>query len=570
MKVRIAGFELLLVATVGLVITGFAWAQAEQPSTAGETAAKAPLTQSEEKPLPAIDHIPVAVPQTKEPSEPMASEALPQLPAAEEVPPVFVAPGPLPTTLEDEPQTAANRAAESSVLPKVELRQKVPQAIGAGQTATIELSVNNLGPVAVDNVIVTEELGSDVEFVKSEPNAGKMGEALAWSLGALKVGEHRTILVTVQPKADVKVPTLQSTAALGFLAKVSNTVEIDGPKLTLSLTGPQTAAVGERATFAIAIANVSDQPISGILLADNLPEGLSHPFGPNLENEIGTLAPGEKKEIELTLTTVKEGTFTNKVLVRAKGIEPVTQQTTLEIGQPTVAMEGDSPKLRFLNRPCTYRFTVTNTSQKPLDDARVVTLMPKGLSFARASEGGKLDPALRTVQWTFGALKPGEHKSVTLTGIATETGDQVCKAVVASGSKVVKETQATTTIKGAPALLVEVFDVDDPIEVGAQTIYEIHVVNQGTTPATNVQISATIPEELEAMAADGPTTQQLVGNALTFEPVASVAPKEDLTFRVKVKGTKAGDLRFRTSVTAEQLSKPIIEEESTRVYGEKE
>ena len=60
-----------------------------------------------------------------------------------------------------------------------------------------------------------------------------------------------------------------------------------------------------------------------------------------------------------------------------------------------------------------------------------------------------------------------------------------------------KETaQANLNVVGVPALLLEVVDREDPVEVGGEICYEIRVLNQGSATSSNVQILATVPEGL--------------------------------------------------------------------------
>ena len=47
-----------------------------------------------------------------------------------------------------------------------------------------------------------------------------------------------------------------------------------------------------------------------------------------------------------------------------------------------------------------------------------------------------------------------------------------------------------------------------------------------------------------------------------------MAPRADAIYRVNVKGTAPGDLRFRARIKADGLSDPVLKEESTKVYGD--
>ena len=117
-----------------------------------------------------------------------------------------------------------------------------------------------------------------------------------------------------------------------------------------------------------------------------------------------------------------------------------------------------------------------------------------------------------------------------------------------------------------PAILLEVVDLDDPVEVGNQTTYEIKVVNQGSAVGTNIGITCTLPTEMQYITSGGPTEGRLDGNTLRFAPLPSLAPQASATFRVTVRGASAGDVRFKVSMISDQITAPVEETESTNIY----
>lgn len=58
------------------------------------------------------------------------------------------------------------------------------------------------------------------------------------------------------------------------------------------------------------------------------------------------------------------------------------------------------------------------------------------------------------------------------------------------------------------------------------------------------------------------------GQKVTFEPVKSLDPGNSAVFEVTVKGAKAGDVRFKVTMTAAELSSPVMETESTNIYSD--
>ena len=53
-----------------------------------------------------------------------------------------------------------------------------------------------------------------------------------------------------------------------------------------------------------------------------------------------------------------------------------------------------------------------------------------------------------------------------------------------------------------------------------------------------------------------------------FAPLKSLAPKAKAVWRVVTKGVKAGDSRFKVSLTSDQMASPAPETESTHVYSD--
>ncbi len=109
-------------------------------------------------------------------------------------------------------------------------------------------------------------------------------------------------------------------------------------------------------------------------------------------------------------------------------------------------------------------------------------------------------------------------------------------------------------------------DIDDPIEIGASTTYVITVTNQGSAIGTNIVIAATLPAEQALVSSDGPTKAAVAGKSVKFAPLAKLAPKARATYKITVKGTAVGDVRFKVSLTSDQMTTPAEETESTHIY----
>ena len=171
------------------------------------------------------------------------------------------------------------------------------------------------------------------------------------------------------------------------------------------------------------------------------------------------------------------------------------------------------------------------------------------------------------VTWNLGTLRPKQSRKVTVTLKAT-TQRRLESTAVATALCSEASDEAVTVVKGIPAILLECVDREDPIEVGSMETYVITVTNQGSSVGTNIVIECTLPAEQEFVSAAAPTKETVKEQVVTFAPLKSLAPKAAVKYQVVVKGIKAGDVRFKVSLTSDQMTSPATETESTHIYSD--
>jgi uncharacterized repeat protein (TIGR01451 family) len=123
-------------------------------------------------------------------------------------------------------------------------------------------------------------------------------------------------------------------------------------------------------------------------------------------------------------------------------------------------------------------------------------------------------------------------------------------------------------VEGTASLVLKVADLEDPVEVGSQTAYEITITNEGTASAHQVGLACEIPTGLSLVDATGPSDHRVQAEMIGFRPIDELPAGKSLTFHVHVMGNAAGDQRFRCRLTSESLSQPLFTEELTKFYGE--
>src|SRR5262249_10511897 len=153
-------------------------------------------------------------------------------------------------------------------------------------------------------------------------------------------------------------------------------------------------------------------------------------------------------------------------------------------------------------------------------------------TFVSASAGGRL--AGNQVEWSVGALAPGESKTVEVELRAAAKG-RVCNRAVATAARgLTAQDEACTEFTGEAGGLFAVVDTDDPVVVGGSTSYVITVRNQGMIPVTNVVVTATVPEQMALTQAVGPTTSHQDRQQVRFEP-ATVQPGAEARYQINVR-----------------------------------
>jgi uncharacterized repeat protein (TIGR01451 family) len=229
--------------------------------------------------------------------------------------------------------------------------------------------------------------------------------------------------------------------------------------------------------------------------------------------------------------------------------------------QPGLKIVKTGDKEQFLSRTASYQIMVTNTGDTTLTGVVVTDTAPDATTITTAP-GASVSG--RTATWNIAELRPGGSQTFSLSLTATTAGNH-CNTVAATAAGGLRDSaQACTLWRGVPALLIEVVDDPDPIQVGETATYTIRVTNQGTADDNNVTIVANFPKETTPTSASAGGT--VTGQTVRFQAVPTLAPKQSITYTIKAKGNQAGDSRLKVLLTSDLLKSPVTEEESTQVY----
>jgi uncharacterized repeat protein (TIGR01451 family) len=483
-------------------------------------------------------------------------------------------PAPVPTTPAPAPLVPAAPAAPAPALgapcpsepatPVVSIHVRVAAEAAAGQELEYRIRVENTARAAAHHVLVRDPLPANTRYVRATPEPSAHEPELLWQLGTLEGCTSREIVLVLQPTGTGDV---RNCARVQFEHGQCVTTRITRPAIEVRKTGPTQAVLYDALTYQICVANTGATEVRDVKVLDTLPAGLEHSSGKSqLVWELGNLPPGQCRSVEYQLVAKAAGRLCNHTLATAAGGLRAEADHCVTVVEARIEVTKTGPASQRVRVPALYEIRVSNPGSATLTNVVLTDVVPAGTSFLRANLGGQR--VGNDVRWSLGTLPPGAERAVTVT-LRAETAGRVCnRATVTADHGLSKDAEACTEFAGSPGLGVDVNEDIDPVDVGGETTYTISADNQGTARATNVTLTATVPERMRVSRITPETGHRETGQQIVFGPF-TLEPGGKVEYRVTVRAVQAGDVRFRVEMRADQLpSGPVVAEESTTIQPE--
>ncbi len=459
-----------------------------------------------------------------------------------------------------------DRRLEGVQAPALALEKSAPVEIQIGKPATFSLHVRNVGQIAARNVVVTDHVPRGTSLAQARPQAEQSADgSLVWNLGDLAPGSDTTIEMILMPEAEGEIG---SVAQVSCQTLASTRTICTRPALVIDHIGPQQVLIGETVSLAITLTNTGTGPATNVVIEEDVPAGLQHVAGRELEYEVGTLKPGETRRMELTLRAAQAGIVENLVLARGDGNLRTEHRARIEVIAPQLQVDVIGPKRRYLDRQATYEVNLANPGTAVAKNVDLTAFLPRGMKFVAADSEGQYDPTRHAVFWSLEELPADKRGTVKVTTVPREPGEHVLRVESRGDRNLTASNEQLVLVEAAPELVFSVVDLSDPIEIGSETAYEVRIVNNGTKAASNVQLAVLFPAELQALSGDGPTRSAGDAQRIVFDPVPRLQPREELAFKVTGKALRAGDIRVKVQIASDEEPQPVTKEESTRIYAD--
>jgi uncharacterized repeat protein (TIGR01451 family) len=443
------------------------------------------------------------------------------------------------------------------------LHQVMPREVTLNSPFDYEYHVTNLTDGTLQNVNLVLESTQNLDIISADPAASAGAGRAMWMLGEL--GPRETKVVKVNARAG-SVGAAANCATVSYNNVLCAGTNVVQPALALTKTATETARLGcDPIQYVFEVRNTGTGIARNVVLTDNLPNGVVTTDGQtNLNIPLGDLGPGEGKKITVNAKANSTGRFDNNASAAADGGLTANSNTvSTMVTQARLAMGANCTDKTFIGRNFTHSYTIRNVGDAACDNTVATIALPAGASYVD-STGGSLQGG--NVVFNLGTMAPNAERTIEVKMSASSAGTFRSSATVSCPCSESASANCETVMTGIPAILLEVIDLDDPIEVGSQETYVITVTNQGSAQDTNIRIAVELPAEQEFVSAGGATQGSVNGRSITFAPLASLAPKAKAEWRVVVKALQAGDVRFAVEMTSDQLTRPVRETEATNLY----
>lgn len=443
------------------------------------------------------------------------------------------------------------------------VHQVMPRAILRGATFDYQYHVTNTSSAELASVVLRADRFDNLTVLSADPAGDQDSGAMVWNLGTL--GPRETKVIKLNARSDAV-----GEASACITATYANTLcapfKVVEPLLEVTKTATPQALLCDEIQITYRVSNPGSGVARNVRIQDDLTEGLVIRDGRTaVVGSARDLAPGQSKQVTVYAKASHTGVFASGATATADGgLTATSEVTSTTITQPILQITSNCPGKRFLGRNADFEFTVTNTGDADAADTVLTNTFAGAGRLVSVSDTGRV--AGSQVSWNLGTLKPGQSRTVSARTTADVATELHASATVQAGCADSVNTTCVTPFVGIPAILLEVIDLDDPVEVGSNTTYVISVTNQGTAPDSNILITCDLPVQESFVSASGATPAVAQGNRVTFEPVATLAPKQKVQWRLVVRSQSEGDSRFAVSLTSTQLTEPVRETESTNHY----
>ena len=361
-----------------------------------------------------------------------------------------------------------------------------------GDNVNYTVTVTNDGIGDAKDVVVRDVLGEGLKFVSATGNYSfdEATRTVTWIVDLAK-GESKvfSVIAIVSGYGNVTNSLVVGNKTTG----VNVTVPEINPDKTVDNEIPN---FGDNVTYTVTVTNDGIGDANNVVITDVLDKGLKFLNATGnftYDEKTGTitwtvdLAKGETKTFNVNVTVLGYGVLPNTVAVGNK-----TAVRNITVPEIITVKEVNSSDIH-IGDEITYTITVSNPGKINATNVVIRDILPEGLKFINASNGGVYDPVTGIITWI---LNITANSTVDLTADVCVNKSGNITNTVNVGNKT-----SNCTIESGDIVDLEIHIVADKSEiyVGDNIVYTVTVINNGPSDAINTIANILIPNALSIL-----------------------------------------------------------------------
>lgn len=411
------------------------------------------------------------------------------------------------------------------------------------KTSPMQMRIVNTTEHPYKNVKLYWTFGGEATMTAEGSEKNAKNKVFEQKIGSLAPGTSKTVEAKANPR---------STGSLELCVWVEGdrtrcvTMNVVQPSLELKrfytrngeslLDKDATVYACDDIGIGYVVRNNGSGTIQNLTFNEELPDGLKTTDGNSrFEREIGTLAAGEEKRLEVKLAQPAPGLYEGEAKISQGELSGYSDKGRLTVVRPEMSLSIDAPSAIEIGRSDIVTFNLENTGDVPAFDTvltmngfREHEVLNENLSSGTVDIGRINAGQTRQIRVR---LSPSEAKRINGTVVV----NAYCMADITKTSQL--------NVNGIPAIEVVAIDTSDPVVVGEEFAYEIVIRNEGNGKALDVMVSGKAPEGIEFIGIEQMDTRGTTDADNFRLRLPDLDPGMEVTFLVNAKATGAGNFQ---------------------------
>ena len=440
----------------------------------------------------------------------------------------------------------------TAIKPELKITKQSPERNQLCDVIELVYTVTNDGTGAVGKFEIRDDLSDGLRTIDDK-------ETLAFTVDQLKGGDTRKFVARVYATktGDFRSRAYAEAVDSDLSARSENVgPEIVGAELQVDVQGRNAVPSDTPAVFTATVTNTGLAPAENVQVAVHIPEHAN--LRRMSEVQLRQRDPSQ-------LATDRRSSQANPSQDRSQSRGQVQEATNESVNQPNA------------EQTAAERLTQGRRTAQQNQTAGAATAE----SGSAADQQAEMQAGMRAEEFSIERLEPGQSAQFDYV-LTARNQDKIDTRVIArsvcnfdsdqgvSYDAASEDTAiASTRIVRLPGLQVYTLDDADPVEVGSPITYTIRVKNEGDAPDQDIQITATLPEQMKLDNADGPTESQQEGKTITFQPIDQLNPGEEAEYTLTATVQSAGAVQLKVELVSQSFTSPVETAEPTRLYNSK-